>query len=293
MKNRTFKNIAALCVLVALLAGAAAAAGVLLRGTGATETVTSVRGETYEMTNDGIYANNAERVVAEGVGWDFVTLLVAVPALLIAAVFVARGSLAGRLFAMGVLSYFVYQYLMYALSWALGPLFPLFVVVFPLAGVAMVWTVSTIDIPALPNRFSERFPRRGMAVFSFAIALLLTGMWAGRIATGLSGDLAGASLLGQTTLSIQALDLGIIVPLAIATGVLLLQRRPWGHLLAIVLAVKGTSMALAICAMLIVAAMVEGSVEWVPLAIFATVTLAAAAFGWRMFGSLESAGTAV
>lgn len=285
----SFKAVAALCVVVALLAGAAAATGVFLRGTGATETVTSVRGETYEMMTDGIYANNAERVVAEGIGWDFVTLLVAVPALLVAAPFVARGSLRGRLFALGVLSYFVYQYLMYAVFWALGPLFPLFVAIFPLAATALVWIASTIDVAGLPGRVGPRFPRRGMAVFSFLMALLLVGMWSQRIATGLSGDLEGAGLMGVTTLSVQALDLGVIVPLGVATGVLVLRRRPWGYVLSTVMAVKGASMALAICAMLTVAATIEGVVEWGPLAIFAAAAAASAVLGWRMFASLPSA----
>ncbi len=283
--NRSYKRIAVLCLVIALLAGVASGAGVFMRGDGAAETVTSVRGETYEIVTDGVYAYNAERIVAEGVGWDYVTLLFAVPALLVAAVFVLRGSLGGRLFALGILSYFFYQYFMYATSWALGPLLPLFIVIFPLSAAAIVWVVSTIEIAELPSQFTERFPRKGMAVFSFLIALLLIGMWSQRIATGLSGDLEGASLLGQLTLTVQVFDLGLIVPIALATGLMLLRKRPWGYLLATVLAVKGATMAAAICAMLLVAASVEGVVEWVPLGIFAAVAVASTWLGARMWRS--------
>lgn len=41
-----------------------------------------------------------------------------------------------------------------------------------------------------------------------------------------------------TTLVIQRLDLGVVVPLCVLSGVLLLRRRPWGHLLASVVALK-------------------------------------------------------
>ncbi len=283
---RPYRGMALLCSAVGLLAAFAAAAGVLLRGDGSTESVTSVRGEAYPMLTGGVYAFNAERVVAEGVGWDLVTLVMVVPALLLAVPAVARGSLRGRLFAVGILAYLFYQYLMYAVFWALGPLFPLFIVLYALSAVATVWIVSSIDVPSLPGQVSERFPRRGMVIFCAMMALLLLGMWTRRIAVALSGDLVGAQLLGKTTLAVQALDLGMVVPFALATALLLWRRRPWGYLLATVLAVKGVAMAGAICAMVVVAGVVEGRPQLAPLAIFAIAMGAAGWLSCRMFGSI-------
>lgn len=60
--------LAALAGGVALLAAVAAALGVFARGDGSFVTVTSARGEVYEMATTGVYANNALQVVAEGVG---------------------------------------------------------------------------------------------------------------------------------------------------------------------------------------------------------------------------------
>ena len=75
------------------------------RGDGSTESATSIRGESYEYVTNGVYAYNAERVVAEGVGWDIFTLFVVVPGLFFAAWLVAKGLLKGRLFALGLLAY--------------------------------------------------------------------------------------------------------------------------------------------------------------------------------------------
>ena len=36
----------------------------------------TVRGGTYDVALNGVYANNAQRLVAEGVGWDVFTLIV-------------------------------------------------------------------------------------------------------------------------------------------------------------------------------------------------------------------------
>jgi hypothetical protein len=198
---------------------------------------------------------------------------------------VARDSLKARLFAVGILAYFVYQYLMYAVFWALGPLFPLFIAIYAASAVAIVWTVSTIDVTALPSAVTAKFPRRGMAVFCLAMALLLIGMWTPRIATGLRGDLTGAGLLGTPTLTVQAMDLGMLVPLAIATGALLWRRHPWGFLLAPVFAVKAVTMAGAICAMVVSAAIVQGALEVLPLTVFAVATAGAGALAIKIFRS--------
>ena len=185
------------CLVVALAAGVTASIGVFARGDGSTADAVSIRGERYTYATTGVYAYNAVRVVAEGVGWDAVTLFVAAPALLVAGWWVARGSLRGRLVAAGVLAYFAYQYLMYAVFWALGPLFPAFVVLYPLSLIGVAWIAASIGVGDLPQRFGPRFPRRGIAIFSAVMAVLLLAMWIPRISLGLAGDYAAAGLLGH------------------------------------------------------------------------------------------------
>lgn len=286
--GRTFNGVAALCLAIALVAGIAAAVGVFDRGSGATASAVSIRGEQFTYATDGIYAFNPERVVAEGVGWDVVTLIFAVPALLLVLPSLRRGSLGGRLFAIGILAYFFYQYMMYAMFWALGPLFPVFIVLYAASACAIVWIVSGIDVAELPARFSAGFPRKGMAVFSVLVALMLLVMWTQRIAIGLAGDLAGASLFGMPTLTVQAMDLGILVPLAVATAVLLMRSKSWGYLLAPVFAVKGVTMSGAICAMLVSAALTEGALEVAPFAMFAAVAAVSGVLAWRMLCSVRT-----
>lgn len=279
----------ALCTSIALLAGLAAAAGVFLRGDGSTARAVSIRGEPFEYVTTGVYAYNPVRVVAEGVGWDYVTLLLAAPALLLTLPALARGSLRGKLLALGLLAYFFYQYLMYAVFWALGPLFPAFIVLYAASLAAIAWLVATIDLGELPRRFDDRFPRRGMAIFSFAVGGLLVAMWSKRIHAGLTGDLAGAGLFGMPTLTVQALDLGIVVPLAVFTAAMLRRARPIGYLVAPAFAVKGVTMAAAICAMLLSAWAVEGTLELAPFAVFAAIALASGALAWRMLAGTRPA----
>lgn len=237
------------------------------------------------MATTGVYAYNAVRVVAEGIGWDIFTLLFAVPALLATLPTLSKGSLRGRLFALGILGYLFYQYLMYAVTWAFGPLFLLFVAIYALSLTAIVWIISTIPLNGLAERFSEKFPRRGMAVLSFLLAALLVFMWLTRIVSALGGEIQGV-LHGQTTFVVQALDLGLIVPLALFTGVTAWPGKAVSYLLCSTLVVKAFAMAAAICAMLLSAWAFEGTLEIVPLAIFATAAGVTVWLGIRMYRSV-------
>ncbi|HBY98967.1 MAG TPA: hypothetical protein DEP84_34310 [Chloroflexi bacterium] len=244
-----------------------------------------MRGEHYEMATTGVYAYNALRVVAEGIGWDIFTLLFAVPALLMALPSLAKGSLRGRLFALGILGYLFYQYLMYAMTWAFGPLLLFFVVIYALSLAAIVGIVSTIPLTGLAERFSERFPRRGMALLCFLLATLLLFMWLSLILSASRGEIQGV-LHGQTTFVVQALDLGLIVPLALFTGVTVWRGSAIGYLLGSTLVVKAFAMAAAICAMLLSAWAFEGTLEIVPFVVFATAAGVTVWLGIRMYRSV-------
>ena len=290
--RKGFRGMALALVGLALIVGGVAALGVFGRGDGTTALVESVRGERYAMATTGLYAFNAERVVAEGIGWDLFTLLAVVPAMLVAAPLVGRGSLRARLFALGLLAYLFYQYLMYAMTWALGPLFLPFVAVFAASLWTLVWVgASVAREPLLASRFDARFPRRGVAALAFVMGVVLTMMWLARVAAGLRGALSDAMLLGQTTMVVQALDLGLIVPLCVFVGVTVLRRSAAGYVLASVLVVKAVAMASAICAMVLMAARVEGKLSAGGLAFFAAAALCALALGVRAFQATHDDGS--
>lgn len=275
-----------LCIAVAILVLMASVIGVFFRGDMSSAEVVSVRGEQYEMVTAGIYRYNSLRMVAEGVGWDIFTLFAALPAFLLILPALARGSLRGRLFAMGLLAYFFYQYFMYTLAWAFGPLFLLFILIYTFSLIGSLWIAASIDIAGLGRQISETFPRMGMAVLCVLLSILLILMWLQRIIAGLQGNLLTGMLLGQTTMVIQALDLGLIVPLALFTGVAVWRKKPIGYLLSTVFVVKAVAMAAAICSMLIFVWLAEGTLEAAPLIIFGSTMVAAAYLGIRIYRSI-------
>lgn len=284
---------AVLALVVALLGAIGAACGVFLRGDLATIPFTTVRGEVVDVVTDGLYRFNGLAVAAEGVGWDAVTLLFVVPALLLVLPGVWRGALRPRLVAAGLLVYFLYQGLEYGMFLAFGPLFPVYVGTFAVAGSALAVLASTFDLGALAGAVDAgRFPRRAVAGLGVFMALLLAAMWLPMILTNLTATTVDA-LDGATTLVVQALDLGFLVPLGIFTAVLVWRRVPAGYLLASVVVVKAVAMASAIVAMLLVEAAETGELMVPPIAIFALTALAAAAIGWRAFRAVDGEGASL
>jgi hypothetical protein len=281
------KKIAALTALVGLLVLAAALIAVFGRGEGSVSEVVSVRGERYLMVTAGVYRYNSQRMVAEGVGWDIFTLL-ALPFFFLNLRGLWRGTLSSRLLAIGLLAYFFYQYLMYALAWAFGPLFLLFVAIYALALAALLRIAATLELERLQQALGKGFPRRSLIVLCLFMALLLLGMWFSRVSSALQGDLAGGMLLGQTTMVVQALDLGLIVPLALFSAFAIWKRLKIGYPLAAVLLVKAAAMAGAISAMLISAWIVEKSSQLPSLMVFGTIFFVSLFLGWKLLARVEN-----
>ena len=169
----------------------------------------------------------------------------------------ARGSFRGRLVAVGLLGYFAYMYLEYAVTWAFGPLFALFIASMRRASWESCGSAGSLVAEGVSDRFDDSYPRRSWAALSLGMAVLLTVLWAGRIIQGLSGR-RFCLLHGETTMTIQALDLGIVVPTAVVTALLALQRHPAGMPAAASFAVTFVAMSAAIGSMLVSAWLATG-----------------------------------
>jgi hypothetical protein len=289
MTNRIQTLVAALCAFVGVVGGVAAALGVFARGDGTFVPVTSALGEAYEIAVGGVYANSSRQVVAEGVGWDAFTLIVAAPVLLVASVFVARGSFRGYLVAAGMLGYFLYMHVEYAVTWAFGPIFPLFILVTATSLVGIIGVGALVADAGVRDRFDERFPRRSYAALTIGMALLLTIMWIGRIAGGLRTDTA--VLHGETTMTVQALDLGLVVPVAVLLGLAALWRHPAGMAAAAAFAMTFVAMAAAIAAMMVSASIVTGVLQLPPIILFGLTGIAGLVVTARIHASVRQTST--
>ncbi len=243
--------ITGLSLLVALLALVAATSGIVTGFGHQHVSFVTLRGDLISIQGAGLYAYDSVSAASQAIGQDFVTLLIGVPLLLASVYLAARGSLRGRIARAGALWYFAYTYLLMMFGAAYNPLFLVYVALFSASLSAFILSLLTMDIARLPSQVSPGFLRRTVAWMLIVFGGLLALLWLGRIAPSLTTDATPQGLDSYSTLFVQAGDLGLVVPLAVVSGVLLLRRHPAGYLLTGVMLVKGATFGLALGGMMV------------------------------------------
>jgi hypothetical protein len=187
----------------------------------------------------GLYRDN-RLVTAAFRGNDLVTLLVAVPGLVIGLLLARRGSRRGQLIWMGMLAYMLYNYVFYLYGAVFNRFFLLYVALVSLSIVTLIISVFNLDAEGVSQAFDAKTPVKWIAGYMVVFALLLGGMW---IAMSLSFVASGQvpapiTQTGHPTGVVFATDLSLLVPGLLAGGLLLCRRRPWGFVLSNVILIK-------------------------------------------------------
>jgi hypothetical protein len=253
--------IAGLAILVSVL-GLWGDSGALPR-----EFVT-VTGERVIIYGAGIYAHDSLSVVAQGKASDLVTLILAVPALLISVWQCRSGSQKAALALVGILGYFLYTYVSYVFLWTYNPLFLVYVALMSASLFAFVLGLSGLDPDRIKQSFSRRLPVKFIGGLQWVIGGLLMLLWGSKILTALLNGQAPVGLEHYTTLVIQAMDLGLVVPVALVSGTLVMRRQAWGYLLSSVMLIKGFAMLIAITAMILNMALQQVAIDPIEVIIF-------------------------
>jgi len=121
---------------------------------------------------------------------------------------------------------------LWTFDWIYNSLFLVYVALFSLCLWTLALVLAGIDRAQVQSSIGERFPVRAVAVFSFAVGGLLLLKCLGEIVPSLGSGSLPANATGYYTLIDQALDLDLLVPFSVLTGVLLLKRDSLGYLLS-------------------------------------------------------------
>lgn len=263
---------------IGLLALFAAGMGLFYQLPGEPYPFTSHRGETVMINGHGLYYYDTVSSAAQQQGNDVVTLFVAIPLLVVATRMAFRGSLRGRLLLTGTLGFFLYTYLSMSMLTMFNALFLVYVALFSLSLYAFILCMMSFDLETLPRHFSGNLPRRWIAALLFLIGGFLTLAWLGKVIPPILQNFPPV-LDNTTTFVIQAMDLGLIVPLAVLSGILLLRHSAWGYLLTSIFVLKAITLGLAVSAMVVkmmLAGVPEGAGIAIPFLIITALNLAAA-----------------
>ena len=227
-------------VLVSILAALAVTGSLvgLVAGDGpGRHTVTTARGATVTLYGEGLYAADTWLVGIGNRGQDGAILLVEVPILLLALRWYRRGGRAAPAALAGVLAFFSYYYVSMTFATAQNRLFAVYVAAASLAGFALVTVASGMNVSRISDAIPEPPGHAALATYLFAVAAALTLAWLPELAiTTVTGDIAQA-VGPYTSSATHALDLGLVVPVAVLAAAKLLRRRPSGRVLTLIMLV--------------------------------------------------------
>ncbi len=262
-----------LVIAIGILALIVAGAGLFWPAGGHPYEFRTLRGETVLISGQGLYRYDSVNYAAQAKGQDVVTLGLTLPLLVISTRLAFRGSLRGQLLLTGTIGYFLYTYAMMVVGMAFNELFLVYVVLFILSLYAFILSMMSFNLAELPRHFSERLPRRGIAIELFAAGGFLLLAWLSRIVLPTLQNQPPIGIENTTTLVVQGMDLGIIVPLTFLSAILLLRRSPWGYLLASVALLKFVTYATAVSAMAVSTVLAGVEISPVEGVVFPIITL--------------------
>jgi hypothetical protein len=182
---------------------------------------------------------DAEWIKATWFGNDWVTLVVAVPLLIVAVLMAQRGSVRGRLVWLGLVGYAVYNYAFYVFGAALNAFFLLYVVAFVLSAVTLILSLSRLNVAQVAASFRRTTPVRViggyLAFVGFGLASVWMTMWAAYAFAG-----QPTPVEPEAFKLVAALDMSLMVPALTFGGVLLWRRRTWGYVIAAIASIQAS-----------------------------------------------------
>lgn len=273
MKNQ--KAIIGLTIVIIIFSAISSGVGILTNEPGDLTHATTVHGEAIELYGKGIYKLDSVSVAAQGIANDMMVLVMGIPLLAASLYLTVKGSFKGKLLLTGTLAFFLYTYMSYAFLWMYNAMFSVYVILMSASFFAFLLMMMSFDISSMKAQFSDKLPVKWIGGFQIFVAVSIGMLWIGKIAEGFQKGGVPVGLEHYTTLVIQGMDLGFVVPCAFLSGILLIRRNNWGYLLSSVILLKGITMLTALSAMIISMAMHGVTLGLVEVLMFPTFNVVA------------------
>ena len=198
-----------------------------------------------DIYQDGVWIN------AQWLGQDIVTLVIALPILLIS---LNRGfveeNFKWKLVHSGILLYFIYTYSFYMFAAELTFLYLLHLPIFGLAVVGFIMTCIELFGKTYSLKLQQNPLRITIAIYLGFVALMVAVLWLSDIFAHLTNpDHQSGTPDGKAPLIIYSLDLALILPMMIVSSIHLLKQTEFGYKLTGIILVKTTTLGFALMAM--------------------------------------------
>jgi hypothetical protein len=194
---------------------------------------TSIRGKSVMIYGKGLYKDMSAEVAPQGIAQDCVTLFIAIPFLIISFFKAQKESLKGKYLLAGMLGYFLVTYLFYTVMGMYNVMFLPYVILMSASFYSFILVILSFDTSALQNSFRASTPVKMTGGFLVFCSVVIGLLWLSIIVPPLlNRTIIPLQVEHYTTLIVQGLDLGILLPAGFISGVLLIRRKRFGYLLA-------------------------------------------------------------
>jgi hypothetical protein len=225
-------TITILTLLIAVLAAIATTTGVISNDGPGRYEYNSIRGKSVTIYGRGLYKHMSAEVAPQGIAQDYITLFAAVPLLIASLIKARRGSLKGHYLLSGTLGYFLVTYLFYTVMGMYNQMFLVYVSLMGASFFAFILTLFSLNMLKLPLYFKPTTPIKSTGAFLILISASIALLWLSIVVPPLlEGTVIPVQVEHYTTLIVQGVDLGILLPAAIICGYLWLRKKPIGYLL--------------------------------------------------------------
>jgi hypothetical protein len=218
------------------------------------------------------------------IGQDVVTLLFAVPLLLVSSMMARHGSVRGMLCWMGALFYIAYSYYFHVIGGRFNAFFPLYIALVSMGTYGALAILFALDLERLPAAFA-RAPVRLVSAYLIVTALGFAGLWLAI----LDRHYVMGTALDPVARTVIAIDGVVLLPLLFYAGRALRRREPIGFALAGLLLVKAAATFLTLLVNLAVARWWGQPGDPVQTAAYAAGFAGAAALVVWYFRSMDAA----
>lgn len=224
-------TITIIVILIALVSAVAAGFGIFSDfGSGAFE-YESIRGKTIEIFGKGIYQHMSADVAIQGIAQDYITLFAAIPLLVISLIGYRKKSIKAHFLLAGTLGYFLVTYLFYLTMGMYNIMFLPYAVLLGLAFFGFFLILKELSKLNIPEIFSVKTPNKFVGWFLMINSVAIAFLWLGIIVPPLiDGTIYPPELNHYTTLIVQGLDLGLLLPIGFVVGFLLIRKKSDGYL---------------------------------------------------------------
>jgi hypothetical protein len=193
----------------------------------------NIRGEQVQIYGEGLYKDMSAEVAPQGLAQDHITLLVAVPLLIFSFLKARKGSLKARYLLTGTFGYFLVTYLFYLVMAMYNAMYLAYVILLAASFFGFYLSMQCFPLSSLPGSFKNTTPLKLAGGFLVLNSVSIALLWLSIIIPPLlDGSIIPKQVEHYTTLIVQGLDLGVLLPGGFISGMLLIRRAPQGFLWA-------------------------------------------------------------